>query len=207
MINSIVHSVFGCSLNNNYVSEEAFELIRAFVSLPPATWTLLDQEVWYSVPVSQIARPVQENTQYLVISDFEGIEPITRMITRRELPRRYRLRDVLKPLAIDRMTIFHETVDTSPFTLKENAEFSDVGVHTRLRRVVNVYAGREWTWELREVYRAPFRDLADPTNFYFSGMPRYEVHLFTDGDVGCTELMSFLSVALPNPYNRFTPFQ
>ena len=207
MISSITHSVFGCSLNETYVDAEAFELISAFVSLPPASWVVLDQEVWYDVPVSQISRPVQESTRYFLISDFEGIEPITRIVTNCELPRRLRLRDASKPLSIDRITIYRETIETSPFAMKENAEFSDVSVHSRIRRVTNVYAGRKWTWELREVHRAPYRDLYDLSSFYFTAKPRYEIHLFTDGHVSITEIVSFLSVALPNCYNRLTPFK
>lgn len=206
MINSITHSVFGCSLNDNYIHVDAFELISTFVSLPPATWRLADQEVVYTIPTSQITRPVQDNTTYTLISDFEGVEPLTRMVTMREQPRTFKLRDITKPLSIDRMTVFRERVDTTPFSLKEGAMFSDVGVSTRIRHVTNVYAGREWRWELRETYRAPSRDITEPLHFYFTNTPRYEVHLFTDGDVSYSELTSFLSVALPKSYNRFTSF-
>lgn len=195
----------GSALNDRFVSSHVFEAIKTFVSLPPAEFYVMDQEVVYAIPDHQIGRPGFFHTEYFMHSTFDFTETIPR--SRRLIKAPVQLKALhrgIQEIAFDRITILTEENDTMPFTLIQDATYSDVELWTRIRQVLNVYHDRTWKWNFREILCYPHRDVDCNNPFlYFKDEPRYEIELICPGVCEADEILDFLLVALPDPYRKY----
>lgn len=180
--------------------------MKSFVSLPPADFYVLDQEVVYTIPYTQVVQG-RATSSYQLISDFQLSSSGCQMLTPHDHEKQFQLMSTAYPLSsIAGFTLHQETVSNSPFLLRHDAVFSDVEVHTRIRQVFNVYDSQTWTWDFREVLILPQtnHDYRDPF-LYFSHPPQYQVTLFPPANVTIACIQDFLTIALPTSLNQYAP--
>ena len=194
------HIIFGSRLNDEYIAKDQFELIKHFVSLPPADYFLLDQEIVYLVPPSQIVRS-SPTTTYKIHTDYEFSEAVFYQVECASPTHVYNTHHGGD--GFDRITVLQETYDTEPFTLVENGQYSDVELRTRIRQVETIWNGDIWLWEFFESFRHPYRCPSDPRYLYFKDPSVYEIHLFAPSVVSKAQLFEFLRWSLPDRFNRF----
>lgn len=191
---------FGSRLNDAYIGSRVFECLKEFVSLPPADYYILDQEIVYTIPPSQVLRG-DPRSVYLLHSDFEFTDVVFNCLT--PVGPCVRLDPVSPCDDFDRIFLQDEQQSREGFVLVENSAYSDVELRTRIRQIETIWNGDIWLWEFFEVLRHPYRDVNNPKYIYFRDAPVYSVNLYAPHVVTPTEVTSFLYWSLPDRFNKY----
>jgi len=173
-------ATFGSFSHGSLVDELAFDNIKRLASLLPyIAVTILEPALVYTVPLSQIARPIIPNATYTVHSELDGslLETTVAKIDYR-LPATYTLTSTANNRSVDRVTITHEEIDHG-FMLIPDAIYGDAKLYTRRTTVQQTGWGHEWEFNFREVYYYPLENDLDQY-MYFTGNPRYEIEVMTN---------------------------
>jgi hypothetical protein len=183
-------------VHGSFVDEMAFNNIKKLTCLLPGiAVTVLEQAIVYTVPVSQVVRPIIKNGQYTILSEMDGslVEPRVAKLEYR-LPATYKLSSTADTRSVDRVTIYHEEIEKG-LLLIPHAKYSDAKLYTRRTTVTHEGWGRQWTFHFREVYYYPMENDTDP-HLYFTGQPRYEIEVVTDEWVEDTIVLDVLRTNL-----------
>lgn len=203
-------AVFGCSINSEYVDRDAFRLIKMVTGLlPGVAVTILEPAIRYTVPISQIARPILPNATYHITSEMDGsyIEP---RVTQQGLISNPQYSLTVSPdrTKISGISIYHETVERG-FSLIPDATFSDARLFNVRTSIEHIGWGKTWTFQFREVYYYP--NTSETEKFlFFTKEPRYEIEVTTDGWVEDDIVLNVLEANLPhcflpNRESRYRP--
>jgi len=188
---------FGCCYHEEYVTEYAFELIKQFVSLPPADYYIRDQEVWYDVASHHVVQG-RTGTKYRIRTDFSLTESTMWKICPLHLPHKVPIYSSHLPRsALAHFVLNQEETSSVPFTLFQDADFHDVEIYTRIREVVNIWDGLPWTWIFKEIKKRPYRDLRSDEYLYFTDPSVYQIELIPPIVVTVDQVKEFLVTALP----------
>lgn len=196
--------VWNSQCQDRFVTLEIFELMKHFVSLPPSRFFILDQDVCYTIPFSQIVNGNHHST-YQIFSDFDLSESTCEQLTPLDVPRQFNLyQSSYFKSSVMGFLLHQETFSRTPFLLKHNASFSEVEVHSRIRQVINVFQDEDWIWDFREIHLMPYESMTPGDKFlYFQDPPRYQVTLYPPcSDISLIE--NFLSISLPHSLNRYS---
>lgn len=169
--------------------------------------TVLEQAILYTIPASQVVRPIIKDGQYTILSEMDGslIEPQVAKLEYR-LPATYTLASTAKSRSVDRVTIYHEEIEKG-ILLIPNAKYSDARLYTRRTTVEHEGWGRKWTFHFREACFYPMENDTDP-HIYFTGQPRYEIEVITDDWVEDEIVLDVLRAnlnAIYKPIGESTP--
>lgn len=197
--------VLFCSrCQDRFVTEEIFEVMKSFTSLPPSNFYLLDQEIVYTVPYTQLVHG-NVTSSYQIVSDCHLTDTRCQKLQPYSHYRHFDLKTTAYPLnTIAGFTLHHEIIDNTPFLLRPESSFSDVEIHTRIRQVENLYEDDLWIWDFREIYLVPYTSHEHHDQYlYFKRPPRYQVTLFPPATLDVPRLLRFLEVALPTSLNQY----
>jgi len=183
------------SLGHGFVEEVHWDLIKRFVSLPPADVRLKDQTIRYAIPLSQIARPLFEDAKFYLETDFKSAESSAKLI---------RLSSDCHAYENKHLQIKMREVEfDDDFRLKQDASYDDVEIITRSREVINLYEGGDFIWTFEEVMKCPSKTQTDDSYLYFKSPPRFRIILLAPTH-DRNRVIRFLRAALPETYNKFT---
>lgn len=174
-------AVLGSFIHKGFVDELAFRNIKMIASLLPGiAVTLEESAIVYTVPISQVVRPLIEGATYTIQSELDGsiIQPRVAKLEYRD-PATYTLASTADRRSVDRVTITHEEVEYS-MSLIPNAKYGDAKLYTARTYVDHTGWGRNWRFHFREVYHYPMENDTDPY-LYFTGQPKYEIEVVTEG--------------------------
>lgn len=189
-------------MHPDYVDQSVFDSIKQSVTLIPAiATTILEPSARFTVPSSQIARPVIPNATYTVSSEIDGSVLSSRVVC---LPRNnpvvYTVAKSTKRSDIDRVSIHHEEVEGS-FLLVPDALYCDVQLISRHTSATLCAWGKDWDFHFREVYYYPHESQTDPYLF-FVDRPKYEIEVTTTGWIEDAIVADMISCYLPPIYQH-----
>lgn len=183
------------SLGHGFVEERHWETIKRFVSLPPADVRIKDQTIRYTIPISQIARPLFEDAKFCIETDFKSSESNAKLIRIRGDYHDYENKFLKMKLC--------EVEFDDDFRLKQDASYDDIEIITRSREVINLYEGGDFIWTFEEVWKCPSKTQTDDGFLYFNSPPHFRITMIAPTH-DRNRVIRFLRAALPEIYNKFS---
>lgn len=198
--NKQTRATFGCSIHPDYVDRDAFQTIKMVATmLPGIAVTVLEPAAVYTVPQSQVARPIIDGATYSIISEMDGSHVNACVTYPTALPpHTYELVVSPEKRSIQGVTIRHEELEQG-FSLIPEANYSDVKLYNMRTTVQHTGWDLNWIFHFREVFYYPVQ--SDIESFlFFTKEAKYEIEVITEGWVGEEMMLSVIEQNLPHIY-------
>lgn len=198
--------VFGCSEHKHFVDRSAYDILKAFMYLPPTNIQEEKRIIQFEVPHCHISRGGQSDHHYFIQVDEHLQRVNTEAFRYYHNPLYLRYKDASKPSSLDRFSVHRERV-LNHFLLKPDAEFSHVQYIDEKLCCQQEGWGYLWDTILQVQWICPYNSSFDKDKIVFRCKPKYSINVLVDGYPSLEIIKKFIEYGFPKYFSgTYLPF-
>lgn len=177
-----------------------WELLKQFVTLPPAVVGSASNLVTFEIPPMHASGLASYDRTYSVTTDTRCLRTWTETSVVLEKPLTFITRGQADAKSFDRVTITREAFDNDSFLLSDDATYSHaVFIKDRVDATIEGW-GYQWTVRMDQKWVCPYYELHRPEDIVFRCRPMYSATVMTTGSPTLDVIHSFIQTALPRAF-------